>query len=192
MEINLRKANAVQAEIRRVINTVATAPTVSVNEFTQNVVDTVTGAAVEFSNAVNRKAALTNALYNIRSAVAAANASAGVNSILTEVERIDALIVIENTVANQKVGMSFEEISARIEKFRAAPADIRSTVYSDRYSNVETSVLSADVIDASKQEIKNLRRQRQNLQDKLLSVNVNTLISISAEDEALLVSEGIL
>ena len=146
----------------------------------------------EFEAAVVRKAGLTNALFNIRKAVASANATAGVNVILTDVERIDALIAIEQSVAVQKVGMSLGEINARLEKFRNAPAqDARSAIYGDRYNNVETSVVTEQAVVSAKQEVKNLRRQRQNLQDKLLALNINTNITLSAEDEAILREEGI-
>lgn len=192
MEINLRKANAVQAEIRRALSAVHVNDKVTVNEYTVDTAAEVAKVTAEFEAAVVRKAGLTNALFNIRKAVASANATAGVNVILTDVERIDALIAIEQSVAVQKVGMSLGEINARLEKFRNAPAqDARSAIYGDRYNNVETSVVTEQAVVSAKQEVKNLRRQRQNLQDKLLALNINTNITLSAEDEAILREEGI-
>lgn len=192
MEINLRKANAVQAEIRRALSAVQVNDKVTVNEYTVDTAAEVAKVTAEFEAAVVRKAGLTNALFNIRKAVASANATAGVNVILTDVERIDALIAIEQSVAVQKVGMSLVEINARLEKFRNAPAqDARSAIYGDRYNNVETSVVTEQAVVSAKQEVKNLRRQRQNLQDKLLALNINTNITLSAEDEAILREEGI-
>ena len=192
MEINLRKANAVQAEIRRALSAVQVNDKVTVNEYTVDTAAEVAKVTAEFEAAVVRKAGLTNALFNIRKAVASANANAGVNVILTDVERIDALIALEQSVAVQKVGMSLGEINARLEKFRNAPAqDARSAIYGDRYNNVETSVVTEQAVVSAKQEVKNLRRQRQNLQDKLLALNINTNITLSAEDEAILREEGI-
>ena len=102
------------------------------------------------------------------------------------------MIALEQSVAVQKVGMSLGEINARLEKFRNAPAqDARSAIYGDRYNNVETSVVTEQAVSSAKQEVKNLRRQRQNLQDKLLALNINTNITLSAEDEAILREEGI-
>lgn len=192
MEINLRKANAVQAEIRRALSAVQVNDKVTVNEYTVDTAAEVAKVTADFEAAVVRKAGLTNALFNIRKAVASANATAGVNVILTDVERIDALIALEQSVAVQKVGMSLGEINARLEKFRNAPAqDARSAIYGDRYNNVETSVVTEQAVSSAKQEVKNLRRQRQNLQDKLLALNINTNITLSAEDEAILREEGI-
>lgn len=192
MEINLRKANAVQAEIRRALSAVQVNDKVTVNEYTVDAAVEVANAATEFEAAIVRKAGLTNALFNIRRAVASANATAGVNTILTDVERIDALITLEQSVAGQKVGMSLVEINARLEKFRNAPTqDARSAIYGDRYNNVETSVVTEQAVVSAKQEVKNLRRQRQNLQDKLLALNINTNITLSEEDEAILREEGI-
>lgn len=192
MEINLRKANAVQAEIRRALSAVHVNDKVTVNEYTVDTAAEVAKVTAEFEAAVVRKAGLTNALFNIRKAVASANATAGVSTILTDVERIDALITLEQSVAGQKVGMSLVEINARLDKFRNAPTqDARSAIYGDRYNNVETSVVTEQAVSSAKQEVKNLRRQRQNLQDKLLALNINTNITLSAEDEAILREEGI-
>lgn len=192
MEINLRKANAVQAEIRRALSAVQVNDKVTVNEYTVDTAAEVAKATAEFEAAIVRKAGLTNALFNIRRAVTSANATAGVNTILTDVERIDALITLEQSVAGQKVGMSLVELNARLEKFRNAPTqDARSAIYGDRYNNVETSVVTEQAVVSAKQEVKNLRRQRQNLQDKLLALNINTNITLSVEDEAILREEGI-
>jgi hypothetical protein len=53
-------------------------------------------------------------------------------------------------------------------------------------------VVTPGAIDAAKVQVKNLKRQRQALQDKLLTLNVNTLITVTGDDEVLLKEEGIL
>ena len=79
-----------------------------------------------------------------------------------------------------------------LEKMRNAPNENRLGLYADRYNNVEASVVTAEVVANAKEKVKELRRQRQNLQDKLLALNVNTLITISPEDLVVLKEEGIL
>jgi uncharacterized protein YdcH (DUF465 family) len=192
MEINLRKANAVQAEIRRAINAVAMDDTVTVTEYTQNVSDVIDTARKNYAAAVDRKLALTNALFNIRNSVANANATAGINTILTQVERIDQLINVVNALANQKASAPLEETLARLEKLKKAPTDPNRVLYGDRYNNVEVSVATADSIAAAKAEVKELRRQRQALQDKLLTLNVTAAITIGSDELAVLKDEGIL
>ena len=192
MEINLRKANAVQAEIRRAINSAEAKDTVSVTEFTQDVGVAVVMATGEFDKEVIRKVALTNALFNIRKSVGQANATAGINDILATVQGIDAVMAIYSNVANKSAGKTLDEINARIEKIKNAPADSARSIYGDRYNTVETSVVTCEAIADAKAKVKDLKRQRQNLQDKLLALNVNTMVTVSADDEAVLKAEGIL
>lgn len=194
MQINLRKANAIQSEIRRAINETGNIPsTVSVSEYTKDVSVDVQKATVEWQLALQRKVALTNALYAIRTAVAAANANYNVNDILTEVARLEAVMAINSQVANMEVARSLDEIQGRIQKLKEAPVDSpRAALYGERYNQVATSVVTeADVANA-KEAVKTLKRQRQDLQDKLLGLNVTTQINLSDETVAVLKGEGIL
>lgn len=194
MQINLRKANAIQSEIRRAINETGNVPsTVSVSEYTKDVSVEVQKATVEWQLALQRKVALTNALYAIRTAVAAANANHNVNDLLTEVARTEAVMAINSQVANMEVGRSLDEIQGRIQKLKEAPVDSpRAALYGERYNQVATSVVTeADVANA-KEAVKILKRQRQDLQDKLLGLNVTTQINLSDETVAVLKGEGIL
>ena len=192
MEINLRKANAVQAEIRKAVNAHAVDANVSVSEFTQDLSGTILSAKDAYLANMKRKVALTTALYNIRKSVANANAVAGVNTLLGDVEVIDKTMAIHSEVACATVAKELAEVTARVEKLKTAPADARSSIYGDRYNNVETSVVTPTAIQVAKDKVKELKRQRQTLQDKLLTLNVNTLITVSAADEQLLKEEGIL
>jgi len=191
MEINLRKANAIQAEIRRAISAVEAKDTISVSEYAADVAGEVSAAEVDYINAMTRKEALTVALYNIRKSVASANATAGVGQILGDIEKIDSIIKLLETTVNVRTRMvSVDEISKRLEKLRNAPSD--SARLYGRTDEVSTGVVSDIHKSAVKQRIKGMRKARQELQDKLLSINVNTLISVSIDDAKLLGEEGIL
>ena len=192
MEINLRKANAIQAEIRRAISGAQSKDSISLSEFTQDLAQEILNAKDEFLVALKRKVALTAALYNVRKSVANANATAGINSVLTDVQAIEAEMAIYSAVSNQTVSKSLAEIQARLDKIKNAPQDTRSAIYGDRYNNVDTSVVEQQTVDSAKARVKELKRQRQNLQDKLLALNVNTLITVSAADEEVMKAEGIL
>lgn len=192
MEINLRKANAIQAEIRKAMNANEASASISVTQYTQNLEGTLETAKQDYVAGVKRKVALVTALYNIRKSVAEANATAGINGVLTEVQGIEAEMTVYSTVAGQTVAKGLAEIQARLEKIKTAPQDSRSAIYGERYNNVDTSVVEQATIDHAKARVKELKRQRQNLQDKLLALNVNTQITINAVDESVLKLEGIL
>ena len=191
MEINLRKANAIQAEIRKAINAVKLEANVAVTEFTQNIAEALVTAHVEYQRGVDRKVALTTALFNIRKSVSQANATAGINTMLGDIEAIDQVMAVYSQVTTQVVAKPLAEVTARIEKLKTTPTE-NSRLYGDRFNSVETSVVNTDAIEVAKLKVKDLKRQKQALQDKLLSSNVNTLITITGADEALLKEEGIL
>ena len=193
MEINLRKANAIQAEIRRAISNAVAKNTLMVSEFTTDVASALEKAKQEYVTETKRKVALTTALYNIRKSVGQANATAGINDILADVQAVEAEMAIFSSIGNETVAKSLDEINARIQKIKDAPVDSpRAALYGERYNNVETSVVEESTIANAKERVKELKRQRQNLQDKLLALNVNTLITIGGVDENVLKLEGIL
>ena len=189
--INLRKANAIQSEIRKAISSSASKDTLSVTEYTTSVVDALEKATEVFATDVTRKVALNTALFNIRKSVAQANANNGISDILADVELIDAKMAVYSNIATKEVAKSVTEIVARIEKMKTTPTN-ESRIYGDRYNNVETSVVEQNTIDHAKQMVKQLKREKQTLQDKLLALNVNTVINIELVDEMVLKVEGIL
>ena len=191
MQINLRKANAVQSEIRKALNAVKVETTVSVSEFTVDVANAINKGEVELTAALDKKTRLIVALFEVRAKVGKANATAGIGDTLTEVEKIDQVMAVVSTVAGTAVRKDLAEINARIEKAKANTNE-RVSLYGDRFSTVETTVVEQAAIDAAKAEVKRLKREKQTLQDKLLQLNVNTLIDLSAETEATLKDEGIL
>jgi polyhydroxyalkanoate synthesis regulator phasin len=191
MEINLRKANAIQAEIRKAISAVKLEASISVTEYTENISNAIVDATIAYQRANERKVALTKALYNIRNSVANANATVGINTLLGNVEALDQEMAIHSQIAVQSVAKPLSEVIARVEKLKTTP-NTESRIYGDRYNMVETSVVTQNEIDVAKARVKELKRARQALQDKLLSLNVNTLITITGADEALLQEEGIL
>jgi hypothetical protein len=191
-KITLRKANAVQAEIRKAISASNVSDTVSITEYTTNVDGVLENAMAEFATDVTRKLALNTALFNIRKSVSRANASAGISDILADVELIDAKMAVYSNVTTKSVATSFSEITARIEKMKTTVVDASTRMYGDRFSSVVTSVVEQSTIDGAKQLVKQLKREKQTLQDKLLTLNVNTTIDIDTVDEMVLKVEGIL
>jgi hypothetical protein len=192
--INLRKANALQSEIRKAISSSGVSDTATITEYTKDIAGGLEKAMADYATDVTRKVALNTALFNIRKSVAQANANNGISDILADVELIDAKITVYNAVATKAVAKSLDEITSRVEKMKTAPTDAtgRHVIYGDRYSTVETSVVEQSTIDGAKQIVKQLKREKQTLQDKLLALNVNSMIGIDLTDEMVLKIEGIL
>jgi DNA uptake protein ComE-like DNA-binding protein len=183
-----------QSEIRKAISSSGVSDTATITEYTKDIAGGLEKAMADYATDVTRKVALNTALFNIRKSVAQANANNGISDILADVELIDAKITVYSAVATKAVAKSLDEITSRVEKLKVAPADstVRSAIYGDRYSTVETSVVEQSTIDGAKQIVKQLKREKQTLQDKLLALNVNSMIGIDNVDEMVLKIEGIL
>jgi hypothetical protein len=193
MQVNLRKANAIQAEIRKAISAVKLELNVAVTEYTVDIPAGLAAAELNFITAIQRKEALNKVLFNIRTQVGKANAASGISDVLAEVQRVDAVLTIVGTVANPAEAKPLSEITARIEKMKAnVSADARTALYGERYNNVETSVVTQQMIAQYKTKMKELKREKQALQDKLLTLNVGTNITLDAGEVDLLKDEGIL
>jgi len=193
MQVNLRKANAIQAEIRKAISAVKLELNVAVTEYTVDIPAGLAAAELNFITAIQRKEALNKVLFNIRTQVGKANATSGISDMLAEVQRVDAVLTIVGTVANAAEAKPLSEITARIEKMKAnVSTDARTALYGERYNNVETSVVSQQMIAQYKTKMKELKREKQALQDKLLTLNVGTTITLDAGEIDLLKDEGIL
>ena len=192
MQINLRKASAIQSEIRRAISGVQTKDSVTVTEFTADVEAAMSKGALEFTQSLQRKEALNKALFQIRAAVGRANVESGISDVLAEIQLLDAQIAIKSTVANAQPRKEISEINARIVKLKQTPNDARSALYGERYNNVDTTVVSEQDINVAKAEVKMLKRDRQGLNDKLLQLNVNTLIQLSDPTKLTLLEEGLI
>ena len=189
--INLRKANALQSEIRKAISSSGVSDTATITEYTKDVAGGLEKAMADYATDVMRKVALNTALFNIRKKVSQANAHA-VSDMLADIELIDAKITVYSAVASKTVAKSLDEITSRIEKMKSTVVDASTRMYGDRYNTVETSVVEQSTIDGANEMVKQLKREKQTLQDKLLTFNVNTVINIDTVDEMVLKIEGIL
>lgn len=194
MQINLRKAAALQSEITKAIAGVKVEGTLTVTEFTTDLTGTIDKARTDFIAAITRKSTLNAALYEIRKQVAVANASVGVNDVLNEVNLLEAKMAIMGLAANAQAAKSFDEIHGRIQKIKSTVTtdNSRLALYGERYNSVESPVLTQAQIDEYKEVVKHLKRARQGLQDKLLTLNVSNYITLPQDVVALLQEEGIL
>jgi hypothetical protein len=191
MEFNLRKASAIQQDIKNALAKVEMNTQATVNEFTTDVPSVILEATSALEKAIMRKQQLTVALYNIRNAIARANGLADITGVMGEIQCVDALIAIHEGVIRNTPATATSEVIARLEKMRNEPVSERSSIYGSRYNNVEVPVTPKVVIQESKDAIKALRKKKRDLADRLLSLNITQQITIAGEDYDVLVEEGI-
>jgi hypothetical protein len=191
MNITLRKANAVQNSINDTVKGIKVDFNIEINEF-QDVEAAITKANAELVNNDGRRQRLIMALYNIRALVGTANAASGINTALAKAAFIDKRIGQLEQFASASEMVGLEVIKGKLEKIRNDKGEnTRRSIYGLN-DTVSTSVLSADQIAQAKAEILNLKKQKQQLNDEVLELNIKTEVPLSEDTVTTLKAEGLL
>lgn len=185
MNITLRKANAVQNSINEMIKGLSFDTSVRINEFEDHN-EQINAVRTVFDTHRATRTKLVGALYEIRKAVAVANAEAGINDMLAEVAMLEKEIQFNNTFATQQARLSDAVIAGKIEKIKAAKEDYY------RRDDVNTTIFTKEEVEEYKRTVADLKRQKQKLQDVLLELNVQTEITLDDETATFLERADIL
>ena len=188
MNISLRKANAIQNSINEAIRGIDVRTSIEINEF-QDPGSTLENANNELISNDARRQKLLLAFYNIRGLVGTANNQAGIDVNLAKAAFIDKRISQLEDLASAKPVTDLPVLLGKLAKIRERKDDAR--LYG-RDDSVTTSVLSQDQINQAKSEIKNLKKQKQKINDEVLELNIKTELPLSEEVVNTLQSEGIL
>ena len=143
-----------------------------------------------FANDTRRQQLLL-AHYNIRGLVGAANAQSGIDLALTKAAFVDKRIAQLTELADGKTRIEAAIIAGKLDKIRNRKEESRASLYG-RDDTVSTSVIGAEQVDQAKTEIKNLKKQKQKLNDEILELNIKTEIPLTDEVVATLQAEGLI
>jgi len=190
MKISLRKANALQNGINDAIKSIRIDTSIDINEFQEPPVVLEEANRTLFEND-SRKQKLLLTYYNIRGLVGAANAASGIDLNLAKAAFIDKRIVQLEEIASCKPILDMSVILGKLEKIRSRKDDSRASLYG-RDETISTSVVSKEQIDQARAEIKNLKKQKQKLNDETLELNIKTEIPLSDDVVKTLTDEGLI
>ena len=185
MKITLRKANALQNTIQDHIKTVEIKTSVSLNEFQIPAVELSIARNTLVANDIQRTR-LSKALYKIRAQVGRANVESGVADLLTEAAYVDKRLGYLKGLTESKVVESEAVLDGKLQKLREQDSKHRVYGYGD---TVDTGVLNTEQIESFKSEVRDLKKQKQSINDKVLELNVRTEIELDADTVALLQAE---
>jgi hypothetical protein len=82
-------------------------------------------------------------------------------------------------------------LNGKLDKIKNRPTDSRASVYGYD-DNVSSGVISQAQMDQIKAEIKNLKKQKQKINDEVLELNIKTEIPLNDEVVATLTAEGLI
>jgi hypothetical protein len=189
MNISLRKANTVQNSINETIRGIDITTHLDINEF-QNAAEVLQIANNKLFENDARRQKLLLALYNIRGLVGAANVQSGIDTKLATAAFVDKRIAQLEELASNKPVTDLAILNGKLEKIRNRKDDSRS-IYG-RDETVSTTVISEDQLKLIRDEIKNLKKQKQKINDEVLELNIKTEIPLSEDVVNTLQAEGIL
>jgi len=188
MEISLRKANALQHAINEMLGTLDLGTEVSVNEF-EKPSEKVSEATNRFETHLATRSKLLGVLYEIRKAVAHANATSGIDSLLADVAMLDKDIQLYGRLSKLEPAVANDVLVGKLGKIKGRDKSDMYGRYGD--DTVTTNIFDKDKIERFKSELARLKRAKTALQDGLLELNVSTTITLDTETERFLVRAGI-
>jgi uncharacterized protein YdcH (DUF465 family) len=191
MNLTLRKANAVQAGINDAIKSIKIETSLELNEFQDAITELQKANDTLFIND-SRRQRLLLALYNIRGLVGTANAQSGIDLKLATAAFIEKRMTQLDELAKLSAVTDLAVINGKLEKIRNDKGESTRRSLYGHSDTVSTTVVSQEQIDQVKAEIKNLKKQKQKLNDEILELNIKTEIPLSDDVVATLTEEGLI
>lgn len=173
VSITLRKANAIQQSILDMIRGIPLESIVNINEFEQPE-QKLEEAGVKLSASISAVSELYQALYGIRLLVGEANAKNGIDNLLTNIAHTEKTIQLNSQVGNFQARTNLDVIKGKLEKIKTTE---NTSVYA-RSGEVTTGVLADTVINQYKLSVNALKKAKQQMQDKVLELNIKTEIEL--------------
>lgn len=189
MNITLRKANALQNSIQDAIKAVKMDLTADFNEF-QNPEAELPIINAQLFAADSKRSDLLMAMYTIRGLVGVANANAGIDAKLTQAAYIDKRIGQLEQMAQGPEATEMSIVKGKLDKIKNRKEESRASLYG-RDDTVTTGVQSKGQIDSIKVMIRDLKKQKQKLNDEILELNVRTEIELNPLVHGVLQAEGL-
>jgi uncharacterized protein YdcH (DUF465 family) len=189
MEITLRKANAIQHEIKDALRALQIPTSVQISEFEtgEDAIEKVKQKAIEARRTGD---ALTSTLYDIRRKVGAANTASGINEALADIAEIDDRVAVLRQLSSASAErLSPDILRGRLNKLKAQPQEAARFGYQE--DTVTSGIYTEEEIAAFQSEITRMRRQKRELQDNLLALNVQNSITLSEKSVDSLAKAGI-
>jgi uncharacterized protein YdcH (DUF465 family) len=188
MKITLRKANALQKAIQDIMNSVEVTPRININEF-QDPVEAINTAARKLLDNDVRRSDLLMALFTIRTLTGTMNSNSGISMRLSHAAYLDKRIAqLQPLVASSAEVENIAVVSGKLDKIRNRPADSRASIYG-HHDEVDTGVLSVEQVENIRNVISELKKQKQQVNDEVLELNVRTEFELTDEVEAVLQRE---
>jgi len=193
MQINLRKASALQSDIHEILRNVEV-ETVATFEEREVVVDEMTEAIGEWRTNLERKTDLINVLFSIRQKVGAANAESGLNDLLTEHRRVTEQKELLEELTNRLKGkmLTVDQVVTKLAQLEERAANAKDSYFArGRDVEVRTELMDKDDLNDYRSQIRSLKKLQRSINEQVLELNVRTIIDLSEAEVQVLSNEDL-
>ena len=194
MQINLRKASALQSDIQSLIRSIRVETRASFED-RDAVAEEMTEAISEWRTNLERKTDLINVLFGIREKVGVANAECGLNTKLTEHRRIsEQRELLEDTVDGRRGRMlTIEQVVEKLTKMEERVENAKEALFGrSRDIEVHTELLGKEDLDNYRKEIRSLKKLQRTVNEEVLELNIRTHIVLSEAEVNVLRNEDLI
>lgn len=191
MKINLRKAAALVTEIRNAAKEIEVATTHNANIYDDSYARLLGEARAKTINDFNRRTKLDQAIAELRSAIGRANAAAGISDMLAEDAYLESL---EGRLKAMSASKPRED-STTVERLILAKRNSAEKSERSLYGfdgHLQLNLLDAKDIEDFESKLKLVRKQRRELKDRTVELNVRTEIEVPSDVESVLREEGLI
>jgi len=190
MQVTLRKADQLAKALKELGETITVERSYQVNIHDLNWKTSLATATQEASSKLDRLMDIQVALAGIRAAVGRANNEAGINDLLAEDNMLKARIGVMQQIAESPVRESEDTIAGMIAHQQKPTETSRYGYGNDNVIVIngfaqETLKNAQDVVLASK-------KRRRAISDDLISKNVSTKVTLTAEIVKILTTENLI
>lgn len=181
MEVSLRKAKALQTLIQEQLN--EEVPTeFPITKF-DNGKERIAEETSKLNLAITKRFELTELLFSLRKKVSKKNSESGINDLLTDLAFNEAR---SNVAKSMSVIKAFRPKDETLDKALEVLYETKETP-KDSYGRLQkevlvVSLLSEDTVNIYKTIVQNLRKEKIDINDKLLNKNVSSTIELDKFD----------
>jgi hypothetical protein len=130
------------------------------------------------------------ALYSIRATMGIANFQCGIGNKLSHLAYIDKRLAQLDPLVQESAALKdLQVVAGQLEKIRNRREEHRMYGYDN---TVSSGVLQTSQVESIRGIMRELKKQKQSLNDEVLHLNVTTEIELTDEVENILKKEGIL
>jgi hypothetical protein len=190
MKITLRRAAQLQAEIERTINELNVETMVSIEPNTAEGPGTVLADCLaQFTETCAKWMELNRISTAIRASIGNANAQLGISGMLAQ----DAGAKKQQVFLNRLISQRFRtpELSAWTAKYAQELDALRNDVSGYRSREMSLPLVTKAFEQQCQENLKQLRRHRTELSERILAINTNNFIEVDDSDWTILELQGL-